>query len=45
MAFNEEVDIILGESGTSIEKKMLMANKMKFFLSSNDVVKYVKKDQ
>lgn len=43
-AFNEQVDtIILRESGTSIEEKILMANKMKFFLSNSDVVKHVNK--
>ena len=43
-AFNDEVDIVLEECRISIEEKMLMANKMKFFLSSNDV-RCVKKDQ
>ena len=45
-AFNDEVDAIVeGETGATIEEKMLMANKMKFFFSSNDVVRCVKKDQ
>ena len=47
-AFNDEVDvdtIVEDENGASIEEKMLMANKMNFFFSTNNVIKCVKKNQ